>query len=168
MSLFIPTYHLNRLTDINIDLLKKLNIKTVLLDVDNTISSHNSLELFDGALDWIDNLKAQNIKILIASNNYKRRVKPISKAINVDFLYFSLKPLPFRINRFLKNYNIKKSETLIIGDQIFSDILFANLFGIKSILLEPQAAGKNSLTLKMKRKIEKYIKKSFKNKGANL
>lgn len=161
MSFLVPTKRFNKLIDIDIELLKKLNIKTILLDVDNTISVPDIVSLFDGVSDWIARVKAQNIEILIVSNNYKGRVQPIANLIGADFAHLSLKPLTFRTRKFLKKYNINKAETLIIGDQIFSDILFANLFGIKSILLEPQTAEKNKLTLKLKRKLEQFLKDNW-------
>lgn len=161
MSFFIPTYQFKKLKDIDINFLINLGIDTILLDVDNTISPPSSMELFEGVDDWIYKVKEKNIKVFLTSNNYKKRVKPISEILEAEFLYLSLKPLTIRVNSFLKNKKIDKSKTLIIGDQIFSDIFFANLFGIRSILLEPQASEKNKITLLVKRKLEKLIKNNI-------
>ena len=161
MSFFNPTFYFKNLNDIDIKFLIDLGIDTVLLDVDNTLSPPSSMELFEGVDECVDKAKEKNIKIFLTSNNYKKRVKPISDILGTDFVYFSLKPLTVRVNLFLKNKNINKSKTVIIGDQIFSDVLFAKWFGIRSILLEPQAHDKSRITLLIKRKLEKIIKNNI-------
>lgn len=161
MSLLIPNEYFNKLTDVDVDLLKKLNIKLVLLDVDNTISPPDTNEIFDGVSEWISSLKNNNIDIILVSNNYKKRVAPIAKLFDLNFYYLSLKPLPFRFLKLIKNTNINKSEILMIGDQIFSDVLFANFLGIKSLLVEPQICDKKKCTIIVRRYLERYIKSKF-------
>ncbi len=52
-----PDIKLNRITDINVEILKKFNIKALLLDVDNTMSTHHGTVLVDGLKDWILNMQ---------------------------------------------------------------------------------------------------------------
>ena len=52
----------------------------------------------------------------------------------------------------------KKNEAIVVGDQNFTDIVGANLFGMKSILVEPRSKSK-TIFLKIKRLIENPIRK---------
>ena len=73
-------------------------------------------------------------------------------------IYHAKKPMPFKVKKAIGK-EIKK--TLMIGDQIFTDVLLANLSGMKSILLNPQAKDPEILSFKIKRKVEGFLKKSF-------
>ncbi len=159
MSLLIPTISVNSLTDIDVNLLKNLNIKLVLLDVDNTLASHGSQEPFEGAIEWTYEVRKNNIQIVIVSNNFKSRVAPFAKKFDLPFTCLSFKPFPFCFNRakkFIKNY--QRDKTIVIGDQIFTDILGANLSHMKSILLNPKENDKETLGISLKRLLEKRIR----------
>ena len=58
--LLYPNMYLNNATEITVDFLNKNNIKGVLLDVDNTLIDFN-LKILNGAKEWCDKLKENNI-----------------------------------------------------------------------------------------------------------
>ena len=161
MSIFFPTICLKRATNITLDLLHDLSINTVLLDVDNTLAAPESMELFEGVLDWINTLKNANINLVIISNNYKKRVKPFADSIDLPFICFAMKPLPFKIVGITRKFKSKKPEILLVGDQIFTDILGANLACIKSVLLEPVVTKSEKITVNLRRFLEKPIRKKI-------
>ncbi len=161
MSLFVPSMYVNGVMDINIDLLRDMNIKGIILDVDDTIAEHGSQVPFRGVTDWILKLKNYGIKIIILSNNLKKRVKPFAEKVGIPFVSVGLKPAPFGIIKALRKISLNKEEVVMVGDQIFTDILGANIYGLKSILIEPIGEPK-SINLKMKRKFEKRIKQKLK------
>ena len=47
------------------------------------------------------------------------------------------KPLTFNVSRIMNKYKMNKDNTVIIGDQIYTDVLCADKLGIKSILVDP-------------------------------
>ena len=69
--LIYPDKYLENVTKIDIELLKKNNIKALVLDLDNTLIKSNK-ELLEGAKDWCENLKKQGIKFYILSNTNKK------------------------------------------------------------------------------------------------
>lgn len=156
MNLLMPDMGLERVTYVSIDVIKKLNIKAILLDVDNTIAAHGSCEPFEGVVDWLHMLKENKIKVLLSSNNFKKRVEPFALKLGLPFISFSLKPFGIGFMR-AKNFLREKNENiLVVGDQVFTDILGANLVGMKSILLKPQS-NEDPLSVRIKRKFEKRI-----------
>ena len=56
----------------------------------------------------------------------------------------------------------KYKNILVVGDQVFTDVIGANLFGMKSILLDPVTLDEPT-TVRFKRKIEDMVRKKVKN-----
>lgn len=160
MSIFTPSYFLGSVLEISPEILSINNIKSILIDIDDTLTDHGSPKIRGDITNWINLLVSNGIKIILVSNNFKKRVRNFAKKVSLPFVYFSCKPLPFGFFWALRKYNLKKSEAAIVGDQIFTDVLGANLIGMKSILVEPRSRSK-TLSLKIKRLIEKPIRKQL-------
>ena len=156
-----PTVKLDKITDISVELLNKLNIKALILDVDNTLSTHHGMVLCDGLSDWLNNMRENGIKLVILSNSTKKRVKPFAEKIDLDFLSTGLKPLFTGYLRAVKRLGVKKRQVAIVGDQIFTDVLGGNSVFIKTILLTP-IKPETSLRFRFKRKLEKIVYKLYK------
>jgi HAD superfamily phosphatase (TIGR01668 family) len=138
------------------------DIKAVFLDIDNTLSTHNAAKPFPQAVIWIDEMKAAGIKLLLVSNNHPPRIKPFAEKIGLDFVSDAKKPLWVGYKEALRRVGLKKSEVCAIGDQIFTDIIGANLFGIKSVFVFPKEPEK-SLPFRIKRAIERPLLPKFNN-----
>lgn len=161
MAIFKPGYFINSVLEISPEMLTKNSIKSVFIDIDDTLTAHGSPIIDKDILNWIKSMTSSGIKIILVSNNFKNRVKKFAKKVSLPFVYFSCKPLPIGFYRALRKTKTKKNEAIVVGDQIFTDILGANLFGMKSILVEPRSKSK-TISLKIKRFIEKPIKKHLK------
>lgn len=48
-----------------------------------------------------------------------------------------MKPFSFGFKRIIRKHNLNKSDVCLIGDQIMTDILGGNRFGIYTVLVEP-------------------------------
>ncbi len=162
-----PTAIFNRAFDITPLYLKSNNIKALILDVDNTLTGHGSQKLPFEIEKWLSEMNGAGIKMMIVSNNFKKRVEPFARAINMDYCAFSCKPSPLGLARARKKLNVSKSEVALVGDQIFTDILGANVYNIKSLLVLPMY-GDVKFTIRLKRALEKPIIKAFVNKGNNI
>lgn len=156
-----PNIKLKRITDISVSLLEKYNIDTLILDVDNTMSTHHGEILTDGLTDWIDMMHKNNIKLIVLSNSKEARVKPFAEKINLPYISLGLKPLPFGYIKALKKADSKRKNTAIVGDQIFTDVLGGNTVGVKTILLTP-IKPEDGISFKIRRKIEKFLFKILK------
>ena len=163
MPLLMPTISIDNVTDIDIKMLKSMNIKSILLDVDNTLASHGSQEPFEGVIEWSYKIREQNIKIVIISNNFKNRVAPFAKKFNLPFVSLALKPSPWGFWKVKRLINCNPENTVVVGDQVFTDILGSNLAHMKSILLTPKSE-KETLGISMRRKLEKRIREKIKHK----
>ncbi len=158
MSVFKSNLILRRITEITPEMLADLGLKALFLDVDNTLSTHHGTILIDGLIDWLELMKNNGIKTVVVSNSKRFRIEPFAERINQPFVSLACKPLPFGYSKGRKMAGVKKKECAIVGDQIFTDILGANLYGIKSILVRPVKL-EDGLSFKLRRYFEKKILK---------
>ena len=155
-----PNVKLDRITDITYEMLEKRGINALILDVDNTLSTHHGMKLCDGLEDWLALMKSKGIKLLVLSNSTKKRVEPFAEKIGLDFISLGLKPLFTGYIRSLKRLKTKRKNTAIVGDQIFTDVLGGNFCGITTILLTP-IKPETSLRFRFKRRLEKIVFKIY-------
>lgn len=164
MSLFLPTVSVKRVTDITEDLIRGMRANSILLDVDNTLAPHGSQIPFPGTVEWAHRLRGAGIRIIILSNNFRKRVEPFARQYGLPFLSLSLKPLPAAYHRAVRRLGISAEEAVVVGDQIFTDVAGANLAGIKSILLVP-VGRESSWSFRLRRSLEKPIRRKIEESG---
>ncbi len=159
--IFKPDVKLEHVTDITTELLDKFNINALILDVDNTLSTHHGEILTDGLLEWLDYMKNSGIKLMVLSNSKEKRVKPFAEKINLNYISLGLKPLSFGYIRAVNALKSSRKNTAIVGDQIFTDIIGGKFVGVKTILLTP-IKPEDGWSFKLRRKLEKKIISHFK------
>ena len=156
MSLFIPDFFYDKIWDIPLSFLKENDIKCLLLDVDNTLTTHDNPTAHEKAVKWLDLVSEAGIKSVIISNNIESRVAPFADNLGVQFVFNAQKPLSKGAKQAIKISGVNKENMLVIGDQIFTDVLFGKLSGIKTILVKPMELEKTNF-FKFKRWLEKLI-----------
>lgn len=154
MSLFVPNLMLNNVTDIDMEFLQSKGIKGIILDVDNTLTMHNSQEVHKIVLNWLESMKEKKIKLTIVSNNTEKRIRPFAQRLGLDYISFGCKPLTKGLTQAVKKMGLKNHEVCIVGDQIYTDILGGNIKGLFTILVVPFEL-ENTFFFKVKRKLEK-------------
>ncbi|MBQ4535155.1 MAG: YqeG family HAD IIIA-type phosphatase [Ruminococcus sp.] len=143
-----------RVTEITPDILKKLGIRGLILDLDNTLTTHDNPVPGEGVLDWLDVMKKNNIRLMIVSNNHAPRVKPFADMLGLEFVSEGKKPLTKGFKEAVEKMGIPKKHIAAVGDQIFTDVLGAGLFGVKMLYVDPIEHEKTTF-FKVKRKCEK-------------
>lgn len=159
--IFKPDIKLDRVTDISLELLKKYNIKALILDVDNTLSTHHGDILTDGLPEWLAKMQENGISLMVLSNSKEERVKPFAEKIGLRFVSLACKPLPFGYFKALKALKVKKKEAAIVGDQIFTDIIGGNFIGLNTVLLTP-IKPEDGWSFKLRRRLERFLIKTLK------
>lgn len=151
---FKPTYVFDKVGEITPEFLHKKHIKGLILDLDNTLTTHNNPVAPQSSLDWLDKMKAAGIKLMIVSNNHEPRVTPFARQLDLDFVCEGAKPLTIGYTKAIKKMGLEKRNVVAVGDQIFTDILGSNLKGIRSIFVFPIEL-ETSLPFRFKRAFEK-------------
>ena len=86
-------YAFRQTVDITPQFLKKNGIKGLILDVDNTLAKHDDQTPAAGITEWLDDMRKNDIKLIIVSNNHPERVRPFAEPLGLDFVSESGKPL---------------------------------------------------------------------------
>jgi hypothetical protein len=154
--LFKPTIWVENVLKIDKHLLYKMQVKGLILDLDNTLSMHDNPAAEHGVMEWLDEMRQLGVKLMILSNNTAKRVEPLAAELGIDFIAFGCKPLTSGIRKAAKAMKLPKKQLALVGDQIFTDIMGGNLYGIKTILVEPFYL-ENKWTFKLKRRIESAV-----------
>ncbi len=154
--LFKPTFWLNSVLMIDEDFLRENLVEALVLDLDNTLSMHGDPVPEEGVEDWLDKMRGLGIKMRVVSNNTNRRVAPLAARLGLEFTANGAKPLTFGITRAMKAMGADRNVTLVVGDQIFTDIVAGNLRGVRTVLVEPFHLEK-TWTFRLKRRLESVV-----------
>lgn len=161
---FIPFAHAESIYKIDLDFYKKLGIKYVFVDLDNTLDSYKQATPLEKAKNLKEELQKNGIELIIVSNNRGKRVRKYSSELGVKCWSSLAKPFAFRINKIMKRLGINKDEVIMIGDQIVTDISCANRAKIKSVLTE-KLVKEDQFTTRFNRLFDNPLRKKLKRKN---
>ena len=167
MNIFKPTWMIETIYDLSPKDLKQHHISAILTDLDNTLMPWNVLDGSPQLKKWVDDLHQAGIKIIVVSNNNEERIERAVKGLGIDIISRALKPTKIGINRAIKTYHLKKANTIMMGDQLLTDILVANRVKIRSILVKPIVKSDGKATF-INRKLEIIVKHHLSKKYPNL
>ena len=136
---FVPNCVFRRITDIKPDFLHRLGIKFLMVDTDNTLAAYGEAYPSDLVIRWVEGIKSAGIDVFIISNNVREgRVEAFSAALGVGYIKGAKKPSPKGLRRAMDQANYDPDKSALVGDQIYTDTLAANLAGITSIVIRPR------------------------------
>jgi len=165
MSIFRPFLLKKDVTSISPALLHEMGIKALLLDVDNTLTTHNSQHLPPAISQWLETVKGEGFTPVIVSNGNEKRVTPFANALGLPFTASAAKPFPCGFLRAMKERGLKREECVVIGDQIFTDVLGGKAAGMRVIQVLPIDTATDTAFIRFKRKLEKLVMKNWKTEG---
>ena len=158
MALFKPRMQVGKMIDLTPEQLRDAGIKALLLDIDNTMTTHDNPVPAEGVTEWIERMKSQGFLLMVVSNNTGERVSRFSDLLGLAYEVRAGKPLPSGFRRACGRLGVKPEEAAVIGDQLFTDMLGGNLLGAYTVLTEPYEP--ESMTFfKFKRACERIIMK---------
>ena len=96
--------------------------------------------------EWVAGARDRGFRIVMLSNNFSERVAAAGAQLGVSTVPNALKPLPFGFLRALRLLGTPRRQTVVIGDQLFTDMLGGKLLGLGTILTEPLVASDFPLT----------------------
>lgn len=156
-----PDIRLDRITELTTSMLHRRGITALILDVDNTLSTHHGQQLLEGLPEWLKLMRDSGINLILLSNSTDKRLRPFAEKIALDYIPVGLKPLPFGYLRAIGRLSAGRNKTAIVGDQLFTDVLGGKIIGITTILLTP-ILPEASLRFRIKRKTERFFLKKMK------
>ncbi len=159
-----PTYIAEHVTDINLEDLKKENIKGLIFDLDNTLMPPKSGEFPQDIEHWLELVK-NDFKIAILSNNpHKDYVKKAGEIAGCIAYEKAEKPRRKAALQALKDLDLLPEQVVMIGDRPLTDILVGQRLGLITILVDPLIKHEEIQFVKFLRKLERIFISSPKNK----
>lgn len=159
MDNLYPNRYFDKKEDIPFELYYKQGYRGVIFDIDNTLVPHDAPANAE-VISFVQQLKEIGYQICLLSNNDKERVSSFNESLQVHYIYKANKPSSKGYYKAMKVLKTNCSNTLFVGDQIFTDIWGARRTGIFSILLDP-INPKEEIQIILKRIPEKYIKWNY-------
>ncbi|MCE9559580.1 MAG: YqeG family HAD IIIA-type phosphatase [Armatimonadetes bacterium] len=154
-----PDQAVHSLSDILPATVAESGYKLILLDVDNTLVPWREEVFPEETVAWINEIKAKGIQLCIISNTkHPDRLTRLSEILGVPFVRGKFKPSTEMFKQAMSKYAASPSETLMIGDQIFTDILGANRSGIETIWVRPLHKNEFFGTRYLSRNAEKLVR----------
>lgn len=161
---FLPNEQVQDIFSISPGHLKEKGIKAIITDLDNTLVEWDRPNATPKLIQWFKEMQEQGILVTIVSNNNKSRVGAFADPLGVPFIFQARKPMGRAFKRAIEQMGVKKEETVVIGDQLLTDVLGGNRSGFHTILVVPVAQSDGFVT-KFNRRVERRIMKFFKRKG---
>ncbi|MDD6306831.1 MAG: YqeG family HAD IIIA-type phosphatase [Clostridiales bacterium] len=152
---FYPGEYVDSTYSIDFDRLYKEGYRGIIFDIDNTLVPHGA-PADDRACALFTHLKELGFSCMLLSNNKEPRVKMFHDAAGVSYIYKAGKPKPAGYRRAMEEMGTDLSNTIFVGDQIFTDVYGANLAGIRTILVKP-IHPKEEIQIVLKRYLEKIV-----------
>lgn len=136
----------------------------VIFDIDNTLVPHGA-PADERSIALFKRLKDIGFDSVLLSNNRESRVAMFNEPIGTHMIWKAGKPLPDNYRRAMELMKTDASNTLFVGDQLFTDILGAKNAGIKALLVKPMNP-KEEIQIVLKRKLEAIVLRSYLKKHA--
>ena len=168
-NVFFPDVYLDSAYQVPYRKYYKQGIRGVIFDIDNTLVPHGA-PADEQAKKLFAALKELGMEACLLSNNKEPRVAPFAGAVGAKAVWKANKPLPGACRKAMQKMGTTEETTILVGDQIFTDIWCARLAGIKPILVKP-INPREEIQIVLKRIPEKlvlylYLKKRKKEKRA--
>ena len=161
---FMPSDYVQSVFQIDIEKLANSCFKGIITDLDNTLVGWDVKTPTKEIQEWFKKANDLGLTITIVSNNSEKRVSGFSKDLDVDFIFKARKPMGRAFKKAIQHMNIKPEETVVIGDQMLTDVLGGNNNGLYTIMVVPVKKTDGFLT-RLNRIIERRLLNYFKRKG---
>lgn len=140
MGLFSAWRYFDRVDQIPVAELAAAGVTCVLIDRDNTCVPRDAKVAPPAVSAWLDEVRAQGIKTCVVSNNFHgSQVEKSARELGCEVVHHAMKPAPFALGRALSLMGATADEAVMIGDQVFTDVVAGNLAGVRTILVRPQS-----------------------------
>lgn len=163
---FFPDDYMASTYKIPFEQLYEKGYRGVIFDIDNTLVPHGA-PADERAKKLFQRLEKIGFVTCLISNNREARVKMFNQEIGTNYIYNAHKPFTKNYIKAMKIMGTDRTNTVFVGDQLFTDVWGAKRAGIYNILVKP-VHPKEEIQIVLKRRLEQIVlhfyKKRLKNK----
>ena len=129
--------------------------KGIIFDIDNTLVPHGA-PADEKSIALFGRLRGLGYSCVLLSNNKEPRVKSFADEVGARYIYKAGKPSSAGYRRAMELMGTDRTNTLFVGDQLFTDVWGAKNAGIRSILVKP-INPKEEIQIVLKRYLERIV-----------
>lgn len=155
-KLFPIRYDTDTLLGIDWSALVTEGYQCLLLDIDNTLALTGSHEADAYARQACAEMQEAGLELLVVSNSSQGRGEEYAATLGLPVLSGAGKPWSRKL-RALKAEHPSLAHSLMVGDQLFTDVWAAKYMGIEAILVRPRKADLDFWYVHLKRWLEKPL-----------
>lgn len=145
---------------IPLDELKNRGIRFLFLDFDNTLGPDRATSPDEFSYKCVDLLRNNGFELCLVSNAKSGRSAVLSKALNLKGVTYAKKPGTSGVRRALALMKAEPSNSCMIGDQVFTDVIAGKKAGLYTIMVEKYQ--KHEIWyVAIKRPLEKIVRLIF-------
>ena len=152
---FYPDTWVDSTYQIDFDELYKKGYRGLIFDIDNTLVPHGE-PADERAKALFAHLKELGFSCCLLSNNQLERVQMFNRDVQVHYIEDAHKPSRKNYLKAMELMGTDLSDTVFIGDQLFTDVYGAKRTGMANILVKP-INPKEEIQIILKRYLEKIV-----------
>lgn len=112
--------------------------RLLLLDVDNTLLAWKGRQVPQDVAQWVAAVLHAGLRVCVVSNTKRpKRLRALCEALGVPFVRDRFKPSRRMFLLAMERYGATPDETIMVGDQLFTDVLGARRAGIEAVWVQP-------------------------------
>ena len=134
---FFPDIYVKSVFELPLEDLKKLGIRGLVFDIDNTVAPFDVAEPDEEIVELFAFLRKEGFKLCILSNNTKERVQLFNRRLGALAIHKGGKPGIKKLNRAMKIMGTTPKTTAMVGDQVFTDMWCGHRGGLLCIMTAP-------------------------------
>lgn len=155
LETFFPDEYVASTYVIPFETLYEKGYRGVIFDIDNTLVPHGA-PADERAKKLFMRLKEIGFASCLISNNQEPRVKLFNEEIQTNYIFDAHKPSVKNYVRAMERMGTDRTNTLFVGDQLFTDVWGAKRAGIHNILVKP-IHPKEEIQIVLKRYLERIV-----------
>jgi HAD superfamily phosphatase (TIGR01668 family) len=161
----VPKLRVNTVFDIGLEELYSRGYRGIITDLDNTLVGAKAPLATPELLLWFEKVKELGFKLIIVSNNNMDRVSRFATPLNIEFVHQARKPINTPFVKAMKLMDLKPEQTIVVGDQMLTDVFGGNRLGLYTVLVLPISVKDEGIGTRINRRIEQIALTRLRKQG---
>ena len=155
-----PDYYYESVFLIPYEDLWQQKMRGLIFDIDNTLVGYEHKLAPAKIVALFNRLQRMGFRVCLLTNNTNGRLTRFNETLGVDGFANALKPLSRGVRSAMEKMGTQPEHTVIIGDQLLTDIWAGRNACITTILVKP-ITEKDFITVRLKRAIERALLRRY-------
>ncbi|MBP1999113.1 HAD superfamily phosphatase (TIGR01668 family) [Paenibacillus shirakamiensis] len=161
----IPKLRVKTVFDIDLEGLYASGYRGIITDLDNTLVGAKEPLATPLLVEWFEKVKQCGFKLIIVSNNNLNRVSAFAAPLNIQFIHQARKPSNLPFHKALRMLGFTAQETIVVGDQLLTDVYGGNRMGLHTVLVDPISIADEGFGTRFNRQVERYVHRRWRKVG---